>query len=567
MEYRRIEYNNIQKIRLAVKNPRFYKQAGIERNLCEFLKEDLEKYSQKEVAEMLLKEEGDLSDFYDLLKNICDYRFDDSHEIILISYYNDKYVVAEGNRRILCLNFLFRHLEFPKIDFFLRENNIYNNFQGQAEFNSLKKQTADELKKKYQKILSLIDQNDFRKQYNQKWFYVTLTENSDFLWKRINSKHGNGEALGLRIWPRGRYFLNLLNHFKNGLPITNEEKKDYEDKLQKRFKNLQSDYEEAQIVKMIMQVDLKDEQSVERILIKSEVSALQRQFWNATLTEYSHQEFGTDWKEVKINYFHVKFDERKKILPQKVEEKFLRFLKKWFLLGVLTTRTKISNLEKKEHFIKDLGKLLEKKNFNKIDFDNKYRNEEKRRRFAKNIKKSIFKLLIDLRDFPFVKKIMDLFEQFEYTAKSNKYIHATAATLRTILEFFVVFSVFCIDENEGSNKDLIIKIHDLKTHQETIKNIVSKPKFDARELIRKVTNKSLLQPILTKFTNEESAKKLKKQYGDRWILNDIIHRLFFNPKTEKYLTDLEVTLYSFFENIDKNQLKNLEEKIKQYSPK
>ena len=346
----KMEYTILQNVLLSARNPRFTKLSSIKNNLFEIITKDLEITTQQEIANKLLAEEDDLKKFLDLLKSITTVKFDGSTDLIFVQYKN-KYVVAEGNRRILCLKILAGLIVFPSRAFFINSNNPYNKMETDSYWKQ-KEEFNERITKNYDKIQTLIYTHtiNFMEKYKGESFFPTITDSNDYLWKRLHAKHVNGQAVGLRNWSRGQYFLNLLGYFKEkGLDLNPEEKTVYESRLQKEFRIIKSDYRHAQMVYKIAESDSKNQPDMIRyFLIKNKVSALQEQFWNKTLSLVVSEVYGYKWEDIKEEYYKIEYAKKTgQMVPEKSEfmPEFLQFIKRWFLKKLLVQGQTLNDMK------------------------------------------------------------------------------------------------------------------------------------------------------------------------------------------------------------------------------
>ena len=119
---------------LSKTNPRYTLLNSIDQDLTEFItKMNNEKnYEEKEEFEKLLIQEGDFSDLLELLKSIKEVGFKngDHYEppiYVVNGTKKDSFIVAEGNRRLMCLKLMAQIYKLPESEFFLNKANNYSN--------------------------------------------------------------------------------------------------------------------------------------------------------------------------------------------------------------------------------------------------------------------------------------------------------------------------------------------------------------------------------------------------------------------------------------------------------
>lgn len=582
------QIETLPKIFISAKNPRFEKLASVKDNLCEILIEDLDKINQQKIAENLLKREGDLSELYDLINNIYTNGFDGSSEIIFLQNDNNDYIVAEGNRRILCLKLFLNAIEFPKLNFFEKNNNIYENVPQKDEYDIHKIKAKAKIGNNYSKILKIIesvrrDIASFKE--NNRSFFAIITSNNEYLWKRIHSKHVNGEAVGLRNWSRGQHYINILNYFKNGMNLSKNDEQLYSSRLSKKIDIIKSDYRHAQLAWEIAISDTNNNTYWAReFLIESKVSALQKTFWTRILRLISLEEFGIDWDSREEEFIKIYYDNKNHKMymeKDKIKNDFLKFIKKWFLKGFLITRQNRKGHDEYNLFIEDLSALLGVKSYFKEDKYQKFINLQLN---TKHLVESFLKKLMQLEKWIFAKRFIDLLKQLKHNNKISTYIHAVACTMRSIVEFLIIFNVISIsDEKIKDFKFLFKKIFNSKLEKEFFnKQIIKeqdrlifalfKEEYKTDNLMNKFkaygkSSKEIQEKLQVIFEFLIKDKNIAANLWSKWInrqkLNNIIHRLYFDDTSLDYLFCLNETIKNLTDALDYDKFKKLNEKIKE----
>ena len=183
----------------------------------------------------------------------------------------------------------------------------------------------------------------------------------------------------------------------------------------------------------------------------------------------------------------------------------------------------------------------------------------------------IFKVVLKkiVQEWELAKKITTLLDQLNHNAKGiGKYLHAAAATIRTIMEFFIFFNLASMDEEEIKELELDFKKSENLSH--TIQVILNfhNNDYNGRELLNNFKHKALKnlhnsvkrkrEAIFCKLAIKPIiGEKFWKFWTKRKILDKIIHRLIFDEKeVNNYLKNFLATLKEFLENLDKEKLSN-----------
>lgn len=574
-------FNEIaNKVLLSVHNPRYRTIKSIEINLCERLKEDAFNTDQEKVCQELLKNEEDLFSLLTLLQNIKEMGFDSSTDRLIFLKMKDinnnhKYVVAEGNRRMLCLKLLFGYVNLQSLDWFLINNNFYHS-KNSEKYKKLKTNEENRIKSNFTKIQRIIQEFKARNQksdYENKEFWFEITNDSKFLWSRIFGKHINGQSSGLKQWSRGSYFINLINFFKDGFPDSKDTKKikDCEIKLQKAIGRLKDDFKEAQIVYWIVSSDAKTEKEIENYMFKTPVSALQKEFWTK-LIKNTLTQIGCDWGEYK-NQFSIEWKNNKTELDKVnsgISAKNLNFIKEWHIRGIITTRSDL-NSKKEKIFRKALKELLEIEKSNGILNEAQLQKMVEINELAKNlVKKWKNKLQGIVLDTRFTLIIVTLFKQLEHNSNQTQYGHAMASTIRTLLELFIIFGYVnhkyedddSIEKAINKNVKEIDFIDDSWTSAEKLVYLMGTDDFDSSEILYVITQKysnNVLKSFWSLENNEN--KKILSDLAECWCkkkqLDKLIHRLHYLDDTIEYLEKCVINISAFVEKLDKTKFSKI----------
>lgn len=569
-----------KKVFLSVHNPRYRSIKNIKVNLCERLKEDAFNMKQDGVCRELLKNEGDLSLLLTLIQNIKEMGFDSSTDRLIFlkmkdEENNQKYVVAEGNRRILCLKLLFGYVNLQSLDWFLINNNFYYS-KNSEKYTKLKNKEATRIENNFKKIQRIIQEFKAKNQkndYENKKFWFETTNDSKFLWSRIFGKHINGESSGLKQWSRGSYFINLINFFKDGFPDPEDIKtiKDYEIKLQKEIGRIKTDFRSAQIVYWIVSSDAKTEKEIENYMFKTPVSALQQEFWTKLIRNTLSQ-IGCDWEEYK-DQFSIEWKNNKAELDKEnsgISTKNLIFIKEWHIRGIITTRSDL-NSKKEKIFRKALKELLEIEKSNGILNEAQLQKMVEINELAKNlVKKWKNKLQGIVLDTRFTLIIVTLFKQLEHNSNQTQYGHAMASTIRTLLELFIIFGYVNHKYEDDDSIEKAINNHvkeidfidDSWTSAEKLVYLMGTDDFNSSEILYVITQKysnNVLKSFWSLENNEN--KKILSDLAECWCkkkqLDKLIHRLHYLDDTIEYLEKCVINISAFVEKLDKTKFSKI----------
>lgn len=520
----KIEINDIENknnkiflndILLSSNNPRYTLINNAYINLIDFLKKEKDEKNQQEIFIKLLKNEGNFNDLIRLLNNIYNFEFNNLWEPIYLIQNENKYIVAEGNRRIMTLNLILNNFHLPDFDklniyeYSSYSNNIdekihkndyeeYDNFLNKAKYN------YDECKK----IITKIQEKYLGKIWT---LYVNVINDSEKLWQMIYDKHLTGERPGIRQWSRTKYFADLLSMFPEGINfnennvLINEKIKFIFQKIKREPKMVINDFHEAQYIYSLFYFyrgynDDKEEVDnfnikdiLEEMISLNKPSALERihSFNKIKRLFCIHNvlidENKFDEEYIRINFSKVNHRIEIKYKLIKPSSFFIFIIDKW-LNKELTTRpfkneSKIlQDFQSKvlDHF--DFSNKLEKEELRKVDefqisleslnnlikanepFHDKKTIEpfKKARNLRLNIQKflenniSIFSSKIIIKDdspeYIFVILLDQLKWNFSESAKT-KFLNAASCTIRSFFEQLILWAY--INYYKEENKELI----------------------------------------------------------------------------------------------------------------
>ena len=350
---------DLKNIVLSFNNPRWKDIPSLNTNLIEMIVQKSDATTEKEVIKKLLELEGNLDNFVDLIRNIANGFRDYEQGIFVVQKNSYQYIVARGNRRILALKLLNNFIKLPRLSE-IRKN--FNSNDGYA-FGNQKKYLENY--ERIKKIINLENRIYGRTEFN---CWIVNKNQNEILWEIIFSKNIGGAKIGLRRWGRGKYFVDLLNFFSNGMKAKYDklEQQRIESQLQRKLIKLKQDYKHAQFVYEIVNSDLKNSNKAKEWMKKRPVSALQSNFCLIPLKKIA-QVYGYKDEDFKKFIFDFCYDEENYLLrfvddKNKIikSDQVLIFIKEWFEKGLITTRQNIEENKQYFNFGKAFAKLIEK---------------------------------------------------------------------------------------------------------------------------------------------------------------------------------------------------------------
>ena len=604
---------SIDKIKLSEKNLRYTILKSLDENLINKLK-DLKK-NQQQVLEDLLNTEGNLSNLHNLLDSILNIGFETKTESIFLIENKNQYIVAEGNRRTMCLKFILGLFDFEKKikkitntndykeDLFNEDDNKQNNNEKDREENIRKIiLTISKIRKKWKNSTFV---------YNAK----IVTKNEE-LWGIIYTKHIAGEKPGMREWNRGKYFADLLSILKNGI---NKNKHNLIKKVRTLIKReperVIEDFKKAQFIKEIFKNNLISNNFGKNLIIDNEiysiiknekVSALQQNFSLKRIKDSAKENLNINDSKFKDKYLNFSYNDNNLIVFENSKKKreILKFIYQQYKKGVITTRP--IKVEDKEKFDLNVKRLLsnfkininepqDDQNLKKLDsFDleikelnkviliaKKNKNDEtiiKKFQITKIIKEYDIKLKKSeiWKDFDEEKEPLNVFSKLneQYLHNQKKYLlNAMASTLRSILEQIIVWGSYFNDkaldiihskyskENENKKNSFLKQMAKGKFFN-IFKFIMFEKKINSNDL------KNIINSITSKNDNTKEYKFIydKKEEINK-ILNEFIHsshRIYSNKfiveSLEKF-SEWQKNIISILKNIDTNKIIDLNNKL------
>lgn len=378
---------------LSKNNPRFTMINSFNDDLAEFIKGKASpSLKQLDIFKKLIYSEGDLSDLRRLIENIDRHGFNNQveHIILVQDIDNSKFVVAEGNRRVMCLKILFdKNFTLPKLDSF--EMNLYNYPDENSEkIDDILEEEEDELKiiMKIRKNYSLIENsiNNIRNSNKNFEVHYEIATNSDDLWKIIYDKHLTGERPGMRKWSRAKYFADLLNVFKDGIIEDDKNNSQIFQNIRRESNVVVKDFKSAQFVYAILYfknkpnfqdeeiINFSDEYILKEMLTLKNISALeQNHSYNKIKKIMCDDILLISGKEFSDKYAKISYKTKNnRIILESYKislKKVLSYIYEIWINNILTTRPIQKQYE--DQVLNDLKLLL-----NNVDINNQLTYDE-----------------------------------------------------------------------------------------------------------------------------------------------------------------------------------------------
>lgn len=607
-----IDKINLDNLLLSKNNPRYTLLDIIDDNLLDFIKTGTTQEAQIEIFNRLFYSEGELNNLVELLENIKENGFKNELEPIYLIFNKEisKFIVAEGNRRIMCLKMIFDNNftapSFEKYKINYPNNSIDDEDDYHNEFSKVEKNL-----KKINEILNLLKNKIKSNDEEWKVFYKII-ENNDFLWKTIYDKHLTGERPGMRKWSRGKYFSDLLSIFSKQFLNDKKYLKEISTRINRSIDLIDKDFKEAQFIyycffygdfysKNLKNDNFGNREILDAILKSNRISALERMHSFNKMRKIACEEilFLPNNKDFDDNYFSIKFNRSNNLIEfqdHKIsKEKLLKFIFTKWKNNVITTRP--IKREDKNSFISELRNLILDIDFHKQIPIEKLNNLE-----IFNLSKNELKLIINyqnqfynkdiLLSFEYALKIIEnnetivqnvnilgfkkyintplyVFEilrrQLEHNSfgTSERFLNAIFSTIRSFFEQILMWMDYLKLDNEDMKRLYIIKIlkeNNLSKHVHEIRKKYSKESKEFNILISK---------ILKYGNKNKNYDKIKKSFQKIisykiWysIINENIHsshRIYLKEIYNKSLIS-----YSEFQDLvillmNEIDFKNLEE--------
>lgn len=592
---------NLSNILFSENNPRFSRITDININFIDFLNQ--ENRSQKEVIETLISCEGDFSDLLDLINSINDRGFIDREPIWIVkNQKNNKYTIAEGNRRLLCLKLLLKVIELPEYSKLINYENNYSNeksfYQNEKDWNDNDNAENTEKKKfeNYENIKKIILKSDFAKNYKKIVFH--LIEKNDELWNIIYDKHLSGDKVGIRKWSRAKYFADLIQWFsKDGFNQNAEQAKNILNKINRHPNDIANDFREAQFIYACFYFGLGEmddgyktneicfinhDDILDKITFSDRISALERNHSfnkiRSLLVKYlkiGKDEFDNDYLKISFNESNII-----KFIDKKYEcRKLLNFLfKKWKLKEITTrpfkdedkilhevlwalnninidtrlTSDQLNDLDEFNCTIDEIDKILKVNDLPSANNDVKLHLE--RFKYAKSIKNSCNEFVINFnkrnngknfKDFSPISVFEKLIDQLNWNLQHReKYLNAVCISLRSFWEQFLIWSDIAQEKDKNKQTKHIenfVKNKTLNLKKEIINNLNSSGQIDSAKIINylEFVNINKDNSFFSQF-NDFLNDYLKRNTSQYEILNEGIHSLHRIYLKNDYINNLRV---------------------------
>ena len=572
-----IKISSIDEILLSKNNPTFTVINNLNANLAEFVIQDTtsDLEMQKNIYYELLKNEGDLSDLVRLIKNFYQFNFINENEEILLVHNPDldKFIVAEGNRRIMLLKIINNTFNFPSVDFFspsLYENNTteyISDYEHEIKIKEKIKNNYDEFKK----ILNLIKEKNIDWQIHYK---VINIEESDKLWSLIFDKHITGRRPGMREWSRAKYFADILTFFPEGINKDDDDLSKFK-KINREKDVVIKDFKDAQYVyacfyyyfnKSDITINFTDNEIINKLKNATRISALEkthsynkiRNLFIELFLNNDNDKFDNEYFNISYNTKNYRIEFESKKLSK---SEFLSAIYNWWNNKIITTRP--LNKKNVSIIVNDLNiiindlkihNILSKKDLWKINEfsisndileqiievnEQKYKNEPiilQRFKIANKINK-LNDLIFDRINYlnkNLWKKyentpiyVLNIFtKQMQYNAP-REYYNAVFISVRSFFEFLIIFISYFVEDNDEEKDKIIDCIAEGKEMDSRRKEIYKK-KYIKNENIPYIANRKKFLKIL--FGDNQEKLDIEKKFDDylwnseKWnSLNSSIH--------------------------------------------
>ncbi len=592
---------NLSNILFSENNPRFSRITDININFIDFLNQ--ENKSQEDVIQTLITCEGDFSDLLDLISSINDRGFIDREPIWIVkNLKNNKYTIAEGNRRLLCLKLLLKTIKLPE---YHKLTNYENNYSNEKSFYQNEKDWSDndnseKIEKKkfknYKKINEIIYNSDFVKKYKKIVFH--LIEKNDELWNIIYDKHLSGDKIGIRKWSRAKYFADLIQWFsKDGFKKDTNQAKDILNKINRHPNDIANDFREAQFIYacfyfgsgkrdegygnneicFINHNDILDE-----IAFSDRISALERNhsFNKVRFLLIKYLKIGRD--EFDNTYLKIDFDDSNniKFIDKKYEcRNLLNFLfKKWKSKEITTrpfndedkilhevlwtlnninidtrlTSNQLNDLDEFNCTIDEIDKILKVNDLPNNDINVKLHLE--RFKYAKSIKINCHEINKNFnennkdknfKDFSPMSVFKKLIDQLNWNLQyREKYLNAVCISLRSFWEQFLIWSDIAQEEDKNKQAKHIkcfVENNTLDLKNEIIQSLNSSGQIDSAKIINYLEFVNVNKDNSFFYQFYDFLNIYLKTNSDKYkILNEGIHSLHRIYLKMDYINNLKV---------------------------
>lgn len=599
------EGNNIdiKNIYLSANNPRYTLIDNFDIDLTEFIKNNNYKDEKRNFL-YLLESEGNFKELSRLLDSINKSGFNNISEPIYLVQDESNYIVAEGNRRLMCLKLINDDFEFPEtcnFDYQNYQDSLTEYEQVDGDIDEKKEQINNF--KKCQELLK-----EIKTKYSKLKIVCKITGDKEELWSLIYDRHLSGNRPGMREWSRSKYFADLLSIFKEGLK--NEKETEIIKKFRREWGKIKTDFCEAQYIYSCFffnEIDSNieipnfinpDKDILEKMIHSKRISALERPHsFNKIRKLICENILNCSIDEFKETYLNIKFEEGNKYrIKFETKENFPYqkllswILKKWKDKKITTREFEdrledelinelkyniISGMDFDDHLSSaELDKLnefdLSTDQLKQIILANSnYHDEDTIYRFkvAKNIKDLNKEFIEEIKgrlEFDDVEplKVFSILErQLKHNSENrNFYINAICATLRSLLEQilrWLMFIYICKERNNDKTDFIMsVALGPCYFSQSTIN------KIDISDLSLKI---ALDNCLIDKNKSDEFKTRIitlinKSNYKDNTnglkLLNENIHALHRIYLSEEYnkrldeILNIEKIIFDLMKNIN-----------------
>lgn len=590
---------DIKNIYLSANNPRYTLIDNLNVNLVDFITSG-DYTDQKKIFKKLLESEGNFEELFRLLNSIYQRDFDNTNEPIYLVKKDNNYIVAEGNRRLMCLKLINGDFYLPE----LIDKNDQNYSNPLSEYmEEIDDKTLDNYGE-CKKTLKLIQ--DKYKVINVN---CEVTIDDKKLWSQIYDRHLAGNRPGMREWSRSKYFADLLSIFKYGLKSRDENT--VISKFSREWKRIITDFKEAQYIYSCFyfnKINISDETPnfqnldddiLETMITSSRISALERTHsFNKVKKIICEDILFCNDNEFKENYLKIDFEKenyRIKFITNNNfnYQKLLSWIyEKWQDKKITTREFKkneindlISELKFNIFWNIDLNDHLNSEELDKLDEFNLsidqlekvilansgYHNKDKIYRFelAKQIIEENNKFIDNLKvernyiDIEPINVFEILKRQLEHNNKNREiYLNAICATLRSLLEQILRWLNF-IDLNDEQYDKLIEKISSVDSNcYLRFDTSIKKYKIDDNEINDVRVAKWLEESLKDKSKIDEYKKEIFRlinkedsNFSIRTLNNNIhaLHKIYllknYNDKL-KEISEIQTFILNLILNID-----------------
>ncbi len=469
----------LKDIYLATKNPRIADKINFEDISGDFFRNNQENNDEENLKE-ILNYEGNLNNLLELFNSIKDgYNEMLENPILINSNHEDKYIVIEGNRRIMVLKCLNSLIRFPKnIGQWksLIEDEFTIDYKNEDE-----KIEKNKIEKNFKAINKIIEEYELSDWWNSelklKSNIIDQDEKED---KEISiaifSNHVTGDKKGKRNWNRGKTLDMYMNFWQTNKAKDEKTKiKEISDLLNRSETDVKRNLYSASFIYYLIDKSKRDKNTYYKEI---KISSLELQFIKKFINFNNEKRWENEIDyQPNLDYEKIKFKGKNdKFEDKELAEFILKSLEKNYFntrgvveeneddaLEDISLFFKESKDIKKEDFLKNISDIGEI-NINKaiknkdsltknnswefVNFIDKTKNIAKKFNFEIKYENELSKAKIK----PFKQTFNNLFNQFKLLVQNKKInkiddfpINAVMSTLRSLIENFCYFLMY--DEN------------------------------------------------------------------------------------------------------------------------